>query len=360
MIVGVAALLCAAMAGSARAESSAHGSIEVAGTDVTFRVTAPPKEDWSSFFWFANAYTDPVGDHCADPESSNIAAVSGEQTGAEATFSANLAQLRDHIGAYDICLYGHGFGTGEGLLASAAYEYPSPSGSISKIVDETFKPPGNELQVTLQVAEPYAFSEVGEPRWGWWTDVSALPGEVACPANAASEGLVHVGSVVRSAYSVLPEVFSFLPASTAGKLTLCLYVKIVNAPEAGEWQVARTVYTFPTLPAATPIPSTATPSPGAEKPNYPALTRTTAPAVIKTAVAFHFKYAPTRFRAAHCTRRGSGRYRCTVSWRHGPYALAGTVEVGNFNVYTGLYTYGFRLVQINLQTHQRRTLIVRY
>ena len=115
----------------ARAEA-AHGTIEVAGTEATFHVTVPPKEDWSSFFWYANAYTDRTSDHCATPESNDIVAVSGEEAGTEATFSANLAELRDHIGTWDICLYAHGSGAaGEGLVAEASYIYPSPTGTIT-------------------------------------------------------------------------------------------------------------------------------------------------------------------------------------------------------------------------------------
>jgi hypothetical protein len=103
-----------------------------------------------------------------------------------------------------------------------------------------------------------------------------------------------------------------------------------------------------------------TPSPVARIARYLALSMATAPVVTKGAVTFHFKYTPGRFRATHCAARASGRYRCKVSWRHGNYAFAGTVEVGNLNVYTGDYTYGLRVVRTNVRTRRHTTLTVPY
>jgi hypothetical protein len=109
-------------------------------------------------------------------------------------------------------------------------------------------------------------------------------------------------------------------------------------------------------PTAPPI----SPGPAGRIARYLPLTMATAPLLTKGAVAFQFKYAPGRFHAAHCAQKVSGRYRCTVSWRHGSYAFAGTVEVGNLNIYTGHYTYGLRVVETNTRTHQHKTLRVAY
>jgi hypothetical protein len=109
-------------------------------------------------------------------------------------------------------------------------------------------------------------------------------------------------------------------------------------------------------PTAPPI----SPGPAGRIARYLPLTMATAPLLTRGAVAFQFKYAPGRFHAAHCVQKVSGRYRCTVSWRHGSYAFAGTVEVGNLNIYTGHYTYGLRVVDTNTRTHQHKTLRVAY
>jgi hypothetical protein len=47
--------------------SGTLGTIEIVGSEATFHVTAPPKEDWPGASWYANAYTDRLSDHCANP-----------------------------------------------------------------------------------------------------------------------------------------------------------------------------------------------------------------------------------------------------------------------------------------------------
>ena len=102
------------------------------------------------------------------------------------------------------------------------------------------------------------------------------------------------------------------------------------------------------------------PGPAGRIARYLPLTMATAPLLTKGAVAFQFKYAPGRFRAAHCVQKVSGRYRCNVTWRHGNYAFSGTVEVGGLNIYNGHYTYGLRVVETNTRTHRHKTLRVAY
>ncbi len=68
---------------------------------------------------------------------------------------------------------------------------------------------------------------------------------------------------------------------------------------------------------------------------------------------------PPHFRATYCNARPKARFRCNVSWLHGPYAFAGTVEIGNLNA-KGVWKYGLRVVRTDRQTHQHRTFTVRY
>jgi hypothetical protein len=254
-VLFAAALLCALFTGTAYAED-AHGSIEVAGSEVTFHVTVPPKEceqggirlcNWYS--WFADAYTDSVGDHCATPASEDIVAVSGEETGTEATFSANLAQLRDHIGPWDICLYAHGFGGSEGLLAEDPYVYPSPTGTITVI---RHAPNALELPwmtAKAEVTEPYS----GPPGWQWWWAVTALPAGTPCPATFAPHSYIGSSSVRESNAAIIPEYVTLYFTEASGAFALCLYVDIENAPEGGIRLVGGGSYTFPPPPTA-PLP----------------------------------------------------------------------------------------------------------
>lgn len=234
----------------ARAERT-HGTIEVAGSEATFHVTAPPKEDWSSFFWFANAYTDPVSDHCATPETNDIVAVSGEETGTEATFSANLAQLLDHIGTWDICLYAHGSGAGEGLVAEAPYTYPSPMGTITVTshAPNALELPG-WMNAKAEVTEPYS----GPPGWRWWWAVTALPTGTACPATFAPHSYIGSSAPRESNFTIIPEYTTLFFPEASGTFALCLYVDIEDAPEEGVRLIGSSSYTFP---AATPPPPVA-------------------------------------------------------------------------------------------------------
>jgi hypothetical protein len=98
------------------------------------------------------------------------------------------------------------------------------------------------------------------------------------------------------------------------------------------------------------------PAAAGAKPKYPALTLNTAPYWTQIAVEYHFRYhsAPQDYRAIDCSKRPAGRVLCHVSWRRGVYAYAGTVDVGEANVYTGDYKYSLRIVRTDLRTHQNQ------
>ncbi len=96
------------------------------------------------------------------------------------------------------------------------------------------------------------------------------------------------------------------------------------------------------------------------RPRYAALTRATAGKWAELAVELSFRYRPTRFRAARCTRGVAARFSCAVSWRHNAYAFAGAAEVGGLNVYTGHFSYGLHVVRTDLRTHARRSFSVAY
>ena len=127
--------------------------------------------------------------------------------------------------------------------------------------------------------------------------------------------------------------------------------------ESGSSTKTETVFSQGGWPAPAPPKPEPQPEPA---PTYPALTRATAGHWVKIAVEFHFLYVPTQFRATHCVKRAVGRYHCDVSWRHGSYTFAGTVEVGSLNTHTAKYTYGFRVVRTDVRTHQRRTFTSAY
>jgi hypothetical protein len=340
----------------------ARGTIEVVGSEATFHVTVPP----SSISWYADAYTDSAVDHCASPESGDIVAVSGNEEGTdEASFSANLAQVRDHIGPWDICLYAHGVpsleGAANGLLAEAPYDYPPPTGSIYRVIDETFDTP-LEVKVDATITEPFSESTYPngeESRWSWSSELTFAAGEVPCAAKPADES--RIGGFHKLAF-VASEAFSFEPPATSGQLTLCLYARITGTAEEGIWLLARDVFGFPSLPTSSPKAESApVPEPAPTRvPKYVALTLATAGKWAAAAVKDRFRYAPSHFRATHCTKRGNGRYRCDISWKHGQYTFTGTVEVGAANVYTGRFTYRLHVARTNLKTHQRRTLIAKY
>ncbi len=237
----------------------AHGTIEVAGSEATFHVMVPPKEDWSSFSWFANAYTDTVSDHCAAPDSNDLVAVSGEETSTEASFSANLAQLRDHIGTWDICLYAHGFGPGEGLLAEAPYVYPSPTGTVTVLGRSTraIMSPlelAGQMNAQARITEPYS----GPPGWRWWWAVTALPAGTPCSATFAPHSYIGSSSVRESNAAITPEYTTLYFPEASGTFALCLYVDIEDALEEGVRLIGSGSYTFP---AATPPPPAAPATP---------------------------------------------------------------------------------------------------
>lgn len=270
-LVSAAALLALALLPSAAHAEGAHGTIGIAGSGATFHVTAPPKEceqgviefcNWSS--WYADAYADVVSDHCAAPDPNDIVAVSGEETGAEASFSTDLAQDRDHIGTWDVCLYAHGFGAGEGLLAEAPYVYPSPTGSITVTshAPNALEVPG-WMNAQVEVREPYS----GPPGWRWWWAVTALPAGTSCPATFAPHSYIGSSTVREANFTIIPEYTVLDFPEAAGSYTLCLYVDIEDTPEAGVRLIGSGSYTFP---AATPLvpslPAKATTAPPKPKP----------------------------------------------------------------------------------------------
>lgn len=257
----------------ARAEG-AHGTIEVAGSEATFHVTAPPKEDWSGFSWYADAYTTSVGAHCVASEPNDIVAMSGEETGTEANFSVNLAQLQDHIGTWDICLYAHGFGPDEGLLAETPYVYPSPTGTIA-VLGRSTRAVMSPLELTGQmnaqarITEPYS----GPSGWRWWWAVTALPGGTPCPATFAPHSYIGSSSVRESNATIIPEYTTLYFPEATGMFALCLYVDIEDAPEEGVRLIDSGSYAFPAPTAISPPPVVSAPVP-ATKPKPKPLTRT--------------------------------------------------------------------------------------
>ncbi len=252
-------LAALALLSSVAHAEGAHGTIEISGSGATFHVVAPPKEceqggiglcNW--YTWYADAYTDPVSDHCASPDPNNIVAVSGEETGTEASFSTNLAQHRDHIGAWDICLYAYGFGAGEGLLAEAPYVYPSPAGSITVTshAPNILEVPG-WMNAHVEVREQYS----GPPGWRWWWAVTALPG-TSCPATFAPHSYIGSSAVREANFTIIPEYTVLDFPEATGSYTLCLYVDIEDTPEAGVRLIGSGSYTFPAaMPLAPSVPA---------------------------------------------------------------------------------------------------------
>ncbi len=111
-----------------------------------------------------------------------------------------------------------------------------------------------------------------------------------------------------------------------------------------------------TKPPASPPPPASGPKPG-----YPSLTLSTAPRWTKLAISRRFGYTPTRYSARRCRRTGAGRFRCAVSWRHAGSRFAGTVEVGNVDIYTGASKLGFRIERSSrLHRHRRQLLVHAY
>ncbi len=255
-------------ASSAYAEGVVHGSIEAVGPEATFHVTTPPKEctepfgikvcNWEA--WSADAYTAPVGDHCASPEKDDLVGLSEYETSTdEATFSSDLPEYRRHIGSWDVCLYAKGvgavFGESEKLLAETVYVYPTPTAEAVVLA------PADELEVFFKIAEPFSerdYPDGEESRWDWWTEFTTIPGAVPCPASSGS-GAQRVGALHNNDIT-FGENFSFAPAVASGTLTVCLYVQIALTPEAGQWLVASPTYTYPTPAPAIPL-TTAPPKP---------------------------------------------------------------------------------------------------
>ena len=98
----------------------------------------------------------------------------------------------------------------------------------------------------------------------------------------------------------------------------------------------------------------------APTPEYKALTRATTREWMLYAVTERFHYEPKRASVSDCKKLAAGRYRCTVSWQRGSSSFAGSVEVGNVNVFTGTFTYGLHIVSTNRHTHARHTYSVAY
>jgi hypothetical protein len=122
-----------------------------------------------------------------------------------------------------------------------------------------------------------------------------------------------------------------------------------------------TSYTAGGWPAPAPPPAPpAVEQPEKPEPLWKPLTLATAKSWVSFALAHNFHYDPKGLWVSRCGRKGTGRYRCNVSWRHGPNAFAGTTEVGKLDVYTGAYTYGLRVVRTEVRTHRRHTFTVAY
>lgn len=88
------------------------------------------------------------------------------------------------------------------------------------------------------------------------------------------------------------------------------------------------------------------------------ITASTAPRWVKAAVVKYLRSSPKHFTAKDCKQRGTGRYRCLVTWHLGSRTYAGSVEVGGVSTSTGAFRYGLRVVEVN--HGRRRTLSVGY
>lgn len=346
----VVALLMMLLAVEAASADASTGGIEVSGYHFTFHARST-NECPSNCGWYAAAYMAREED-CAN--ASELVGVSGSpvdttQGESELTFSGSVT--KDHIGAYEVCLFVYGSGNRE-LVASNPYSFPAPSGTIGGVFDRHIPfQAGEELEVSATVVEPYT----GPFGWSWITALAALPGQTPCPTAQPQVGAY--AWVSELAISVGQEL-KIVPPVTSGTLTFCLYIDISNAPEEGHYLVAEKPYTFPTVPGPPPKAAPETPKPAPPAPKYKPLTLSTAKWWSEHAVRYHFHYAPSGYRAK-CSKQ-SGHYRCTASWHHSQYVYTGTVEIGQLNMSTGRYTYGLRVTRTNSRNHERETITVRY
>lgn len=345
-VAPVGILVAALLALGAPPANASSGTIEVSGEHFTFHARSTNTECTPYCIgWYSAAYMAPTG-HCAsaeDPVGTSGVEIDTTPGESELTFSGSVDQA--HIGAYEICLFV--YHSSRELVATAPYQYPSPSGSIGSIVDFAIPfQPGDELTVYDTVTEPYT----GPPEWSWTTALAALPGQLPCPVTQPAAGAY--GPIIKLALTE-GQTLHIAPPVASGTLTFCLYVDIYRAPEEDDYLVAEKTYAFPTIP--TPAPKT--PPPAAR---YKPLTLSTAGSWVKQAVKFQFHYTPAHYRANNCRRRSPNRYRCNTSWRHSHYKFTGWVEIGQVNPTTGHYTYGLHIIRTDTHTHRHKTITIRY
>jgi hypothetical protein len=352
--IGLLALTVLAALVFAQSAAASTGSIEVVGEHFTFHAKGANLECTPFCVgWYSAAFMAPAN-HCEaadDPVGTSNGGLDTTPGESELTFSGSVDKA--HIGAYEVCLFVYGIAPSRELVATAPYAYPSPSGSIGNVIDLNIPfAAGDELTVNDTVTEPYT----GPSEWSWSTALTALPGETSCPS--AQPAVQAYGPIARLALTE-GQVLHIVPPVASGTMTLCLYIDIYKAPEQGNYLVAQKVYTFPSLPEVSK-PSQPGEEPKPAAPKYKALTLGTAGVWAEVAVENRLHYKPTHFRATHCRKRVTGRYRCNTAWRHGAYTFSGWVEVGQVNTQSGRFTYGLRVVRTDTRTHAHHTIVTSY
>lgn len=238
----------------------------------------------------------------------------------------------------------------EGECHVAKWTQPAHNPQVDFTITTGDKQPNTGLATVGSGAE--------ERFWQSASKVTFSPGVTGTPTKPFFYQVVGPSGVIAQAAMSVTQT----PVETvhSHNLSPCLDSGSGLHSEGGELYCEQTVggsYSF--SDGGWPAPKTPA-TPTQPKPEYPALTKATAGLWVKTAVEYHFGYAPKHFRATRCAERATGRYRCKVSWRHGAYSFVGAAEVGEANVYKVTYNYGLRVVRTDVRTHHRRTLTVAY
>lgn len=254
------------------------------------------------------------------------------------------------------------------ILAQQPYTFPSPSATFTDV--NGTPPVAGSLFGSLSASASVVLSEPVCPSDGacsWFGYVIIEPASVGCPAEiapGAGPTPVWVGDVLDSP-GTEGATLSHGWSITAGPLLWCGYIDGPGVQGSGASLVGQATYTSPFAgPPPPPVPPPAPAPTSKPKPKYTMTLANIRGWAWSAAVdQFYRARASTRltaFRVRGCTKSGSGRFRCTVSWRKNLYAFAGTVTMGGLNGRTGHFEFGFSLTRRNTMTGTRKSITVRY